>query len=325
MKWLFLVSQVRTSNSRERVKVWRLTKKVGALLYRNSVYVLPYSKERMEDFQWLCQEIKDSKGDASTFISESNNTAENNALIRLFQESRTSDYTTLINAAHTMIARIQQAQGLSTSPKQIKKIDKGYKSMLEAFQEAQRLDFFNNSLSKEAKHALDDVRSQFSALRPATGSESELSIHVTREFQKKVWTTREHIHIDRVCSSWLIRRFIDPKAKFVFTSETKLPKNAIPFDAPGGEFGHHGDHCTFETLLRSFQLKDKALGEIAEIVHDIDLKDQKFKRPEASGIDAIIRSLSDSLQDDHKTVEIGSVILDALYERFSSGKKSKNG
>ncbi len=325
MKWLFLVSQVRTNNSRERVKVWRLTKKVGALLYRNSVYVLPYSKERMEDLQWLCQEIRDSKGDASVFISESHNAAENRSLIRLFQESRTTDYAALIESAGNMLERIQRAHDLAASPSLIKEIDKGYKSLLEKFQETQRLDFFNNTLADGAKGALNKIQSELAALKPSSAGEGALPIRSRREFRKKIWATREHIHIDRVCSSWLIRRFIDPKAKFLFAPEIKMPKNAIQFDVMGAEFGHNGDRCTFETLLNSFQLKDKALAEIAEIVHDIDLKDQKFKRPEAPGIDAIIRSLSDSLRDDHKTIEIGSAILDALYQRLSSRKKSKNG
>jgi hypothetical protein len=325
MKWLFLVSQVRTSNSRERVKVWRLTKKVGALLYRNSVYVLPYSKERMEDFQWLCQEIRDSKGDASVFISESRNAAENKTLIRLFQESRTTDYTALIKKASDVLGRIQRAQDLAASPSLIKEIDKGYKSLLETFQETQRIDFFNNSLASGAKGALDKVRTGLATLKPSSADQGSLQIRSRKSFQKKIWTTRKHIHIDRVCSSWLIRRFIDSKAKFLFAPETKLPKNAIPFDVMGAEFGHHGDHCTFETLLSSFQLKDKTLTEIAEIVHDIDLKDHKFKRPEAPGIDAIIRSVSDSTGNDHKTMEIGSLILDALYQRLSSRKKLKNG
>jgi hypothetical protein len=276
----------------------------------------------MEDFQWLCQEIRDSKGDASVFISESQNAAENRSLVRLFQESRTTGYAALIKSADNLLDRVQRAEYLSASPSLIKEIDKAYNSLLETFREAQRLDFFNNTLAKVAKSGIDKIHSELAALKPSSGREDALPIHSRKKFRKKIWVTREHIHIDRVCSSWLIRRFIDQKAKFIFAPETKMPKTAIQFDVMGAEFGHHGDHCTFETLLKSFQLKDRALNEIAEIVHDIDLKDQKFKRPEAPGIDAIIRSVSDFMGDDRKTMEIGSVILDALYQRLSSGKKS---
>jgi len=141
-------------------------------------------------------------------------------------------------------------------------------------------------------------------------------------FQGKTWTTRKNIHIDRLCSAWLIRKFIDPKAKFVFASESRLPKNAIPFDVFGVEFSHHGEDCTFETLLKSFRIKDKVLDSLAHIVHDIDMKDHKFGRPEAAGLDMVVRSLSDSLKNDHKVLDVGSVMLDALYSRLANKKSN---
>ena len=109
----------------------------------------------------------------------------------------------------------------------------------------------------------------------------------------------------------------------MFGPEGKLPKDAIQFDVFGQEFSHHGDDCTFETLLKAFRIDDKALGVLAQIVHDIDMKDGKFGRMESSGLDAIVCSLSDSLNDDSKTVEIGSVILDALYKHFSKPTKQR--
>ena len=155
MKWLFLVSQVRTTNSRERVKVWRLTKKVGALLYRNSVYVLPYSKECLEDFQWLCQQIRDSKGDASTFVSECRDTAENKALVRLFEEGRTADYNSLIASSGALLERIRRIENRGGSSSLIRDIKKEHKSLLETFQETMRIDFFENPLAAKAKVGLD--------------------------------------------------------------------------------------------------------------------------------------------------------------------------
>src|SRR6185295_17180188 len=112
-----------------------------------------------------------------------------------------------------------------------------------------------------------------------------IQLRSTKDYQKKTWTTREGIHIDRLCSAWLIRRFIDRSAKFVFAPEKKLPANAIPFDVFGAEFSHHGEDCTFETLMKAFRIQDRALQNIAEIIHDIDLKDHKFGRVEASGLD----------------------------------------
>src|SRR5205085_3895228 len=109
-----------------------------------------------------------------------------------------------------------------------------------------------------------------------------------KDFQGKVWTTREHIHIDRLCSAWLIMRFIDPRATFAFAPEADLAKDAIAFDVVGAQFSHHGEDCTFETLAKSFQIQDPAIRIIAEIIHDVDLKDHKFGRPEGTGLDAVI-------------------------------------
>ncbi|MCI0561759.1 MAG: chromate resistance protein, partial [Nitrososphaera sp.] len=145
-----------------------------------------------------------------------------------------------------------------------------------------------------------------------------------KDYRGRTWATREHIHIDRLCSSWLIKRFIDPKAKFVFAPEPRLPANAIHFDTVGGEFSHRGEDCTFETLLKCFRIKNRALESMAEIIHDIDMKDRKFNRPEAAGLDAVVRSLSAHLDNDMKVVETGSVMLDALYERLQQ-KKSRTG
>ncbi len=321
MKWLFLVHQVQTRNSRERVKVWRLTKKVGAVLFRNSVYVLPFNKERLEDFQWLCQQIRDSQGEASVFISESELEAENGTLRRLFEHARTEDAQLVIKKTSTLLSRIQKARKESRlSEALLKSFTKELKNLDAMLIETKRIDFFGTPALKDAQRIIEQIRKM--TVTSVTSSEKGtiVKIHSKREFQGRTWCTREHTHIDRVCSAWLIKHFIDPKAKFVFAPEFNLPQNAIPFDVFGAEFGHHGEDCTFETLLKAFRIKDKALETLAQIVHDIDLKDNKFGRSEASGLDSVIRGLSDWMKDDKRVLEIGSNILDALYARFSSSK-----
>src|SRR5712692_347786 len=108
MKWLFLVHQVQTPNSRERVKIWRMTKKVGAILYRNSVYVLPHDKERLEDFQWLSQQIRDSEGEASIFVSHSEDEKEDKLLRSLFEETKKEEYTALLKSIGALTSRVRQ-------------------------------------------------------------------------------------------------------------------------------------------------------------------------------------------------------------------------
>lgn len=322
MKWLFLVHQVQTPNSRERVKVWRLTKKVGAILHRNSVYVLPYNKERLEDFQWLCQQIRDSKGEAAVYVSEADSPEENRQLKVLFEQTREKEFATLLSDAEKLLARLRQPHGQPPLTRaQIKRLRKKNVQLQAAYSEMKRVDFFPGKTSESLQHLLQRIAKLIDSTQPEQAIVLPLKRYAIRTFRNKLWTTRKHIHIDRLSSAWLINRFIDPKARFIFAPESEMPTDAIPFDVFGREFSHHGDYCTFETFLNVFHIKDKALAALAEIVHDIDIKDSKFGRPEAAGIDAVVRALSDSLNDDHRTLEIGSLFLDALYDHFTHNKK----
>jgi len=126
--------------------------------------------------------------------------------------------------------------------------------------------------------------------------------------------TRRNIHIDRLASAWLIKQFIDKQPRFYFVADGESIDNAIPFDMFGAEFAHQGEDCTFETLLKRFGLDGvKGLRELAEIVHDIDLKDDKFHRLEAAGLNSIINGLSDNVRNDRKLLQQASVIFDALF------------
>ena len=314
MKWLFLVHQVRTPNSRERVKVWRLTKKVGALLYRNSVYVLPYSKERLEDFHWLAQEIRDSKGEATVFISEAGDDKEDRSLKTLFNAAREKEYNDLGSRVTRFADRCTQASKLNAPTiDQLKPLERELTQLEETLREIRRIDFFEHSGARTIEKQLRNLRLSLVEVQPQGRAAAKVPRHSRSEFQGKTWATRAHIHIDRLCSAWLIKTFIDKRAKFVFAHEGNMPKNAIPFDMFGAEFSHQGDRCTFETLTEAFQLKDKALASLAELVHNIDLKDLKYNRPEAEGLDMVVRAISELFHDDNKTLALGSQILDALF------------
>jgi hypothetical protein len=320
MKWLFLVHQVRTPNSRERVKVWRLVQKVGAVLYRNSVYVLPYNKERLEDFQWLCQQINDSKGEASVFVSETHDPQADRALRALFVRTVDEEYGVVLAKMQSLLERIARARAEHrASEGLVATLTKEAKQLSESFAEIQRVDFFDAPLLRKVRSTLDQITKQLSGIETHQAAPPP-EHHQRKEFQGKTWATRERIHIDRLCSAWLIRRFIDPKARFVFAPESRLPKNAIAFDVFGAEFSHHGENCTFETLVKSFQLKDPALSALAEIVHDVDMKDGKFGRAEAAGLDLAVRALGGASRDDHETLEAGAPLLDALYRHLATGK-----
>ena len=130
------------------------------------------------------------------------------------------------------------------------------------------------------------------------------------------WSTRAGIHIDRAACAWLIRRHIDPGAEFVFVADPlEVPDQAIPFDMRGVELGHHGGDCSFETILRRYELTDEALWRIAQIVHEADLEDERYDAPEASGLDVDLRGLS-MIGSDENTLAVSGPVFDGMYEYY---------
>ncbi|GAA2881314.1 hypothetical protein GCM10010517_44210 [Streptosporangium fragile] len=128
------------------------------------------------------------------------------------------------------------------------------------------------------------------------------------------WATRAGVHIDRAACAWLIRRHIDPEPEFVFVDDpAAVPADATPFDMRGAELSHHGDDCSFETILRRYELDDPVLWKLAEIVHEADIDDERFDAPEARGVDVILRGLS-MICDDERVLEITGPLFDGLYE-----------
>src|SRR5262249_57076211 len=218
MNWLFLVHQVYTPSSRERVKVWRAIKRIGAVLYRNSVYVLPYSRERMEDFQWVCQQINDSQGEASVFVSRASGANEDRTLRALFKKAREEDYAKLQVAAEKLQKRIELAhKGKRFTQRLQSGLKKEAKQLHEVFEETAKIDFFASSPPRKITQLIEEI-SRMLALSPQAPA-APLPKYSDKDFRRKVWATHEGIHIDRLCSAWLSRRFIDPGARFVFAAE----------------------------------------------------------------------------------------------------------
>jgi hypothetical protein len=129
-----------------------------------------------------------------------------------------------------------------------------------------------------------------------------------------MWATRSGVHVDRAACAWLIRRFIDAEALFVFVDDpAEVPGKATPFDMRGVELSHHGGDCTFETMLRRFELEDPVLWELARLVHEADLADDRFEAPEAPGLDVVCRGLSMVASDD-TVLDVTGRVFDGLYE-----------
>lgn len=302
-KWVLLTHQIPPRPSGFRVKVWRKLQEIGAICVRNSVYVLPGSPEALEDFQWLRQEIADAGGEATVFTADAVSGAEDQEILRAFREVRDRDYEAILKKLHTLEKACVKGRGRGVSA-DLTKLRRRLDALVV-------IDFFE---APKRIEALAACRRCENLIQKPKSSPSKALVADPSAYRKRRWVTRKRPHIDRLASAWLIRRCIDPEARFAFVEEGAKPrKGDIPFDMFEVEFGHHGDDCTFETLRKAFGLKDPALDAIARIVHDADLKDGKFGRREAEGIEKAIRALASQLPDD-RLVEMGLRLFDGLLE-----------
>src|SRR6266498_3844942 len=157
----------------------------------------------------------------------------------------------------------------------------------------------------------DVCSSDLARARPAGGRGAR---RARRGAGRMRWATRRHCHVDRAACAWLIRRFLDPQAEFVFVDDPdEVPGDATPFDMRGVELSHHGGDCSFETFLRRYELSDPVLWEIAKVVHEADLADERYDAPEAPGLDVLLRGLS-MVRDDEELLELSGPLFDGLYE-----------
>jgi hypothetical protein len=328
-KWILFIHQIAHDDPNLRVKIWRNLKKHGAVLFKNAVYVLPYTNEHEEIMQWLCNQIKEGGSDATLFITESLDKKQDEEIIKSFHEICDNEYIALIevcDAELKKITRREETEGMSEglAHECKRKLNEIRKSV----DDISKIDFFHAPQKELLLQKISALQKML--LKWAITSEKEIKItdkaYQIKDFSNKKWVTRKEIFIDRLASAWLIKRFIDPKARFSFLPKgtEKAPRGTVPFDMYGSEFTHHGEDCTFETLMKAFDLKDPALQSIAEIVHDIDLKDSKYGRKETEGIENIIRGLKQQQKDDAKLLEKGKEIFDVLYQYYTSSMKEED-
>ena len=312
-RWLLLIHQLPPKPDYFRVKIWRRLQRVGAVAIKNSVYVLPRSDQTLEDFQWIVREIAEGGGDASLCEAGFVEGLSDNQIEALFRAARDADYAAIADEARELAKKHRPRRSDQDARSELETEASRLRKRLA---EVAALDFFD-SLGQQTAEGL--VSSLEARLQPANGVEHHESVKGLAEYRKRVWVTRKGIHIDRVASAWLVRRFIDPDAKFKFVPARgyRPEKGEIRFDMFEAEFTHEGDRCTFEVLASRLVPSVAALRPIAELVHDIDLKDSKFERAEAAGIDALLTGICMHYKDDDERLQRGSAIFDDLFESFS--------
>jgi hypothetical protein len=282
-----------------RVAIWRKLQKSGAIQIKTSTYLLPDTPQQYELFQWLAKQVTDYGGDSTLIRARQIEGLSDAKIIGLFNAARDADYAAVAEAV----------QGLPQS--RTSKRDRASAGRLEKFRKTFRairaIDFFDAPKAHVAESLLERLAGDTSAKNLERPRLDRV------KFRGRTWVTRPRPEIDRVACAWLIRGFIDPKAIFKFAAEPDSISGAIPFDYGQGEFSHHGEDCTFETLLARFGIADKALRKIGEMVHDADLEDEKFQQPEGVGLDRILKGWAKEGVADEEIVARGSACFDGLY------------
>lgn len=302
--WFLLVHQIPPKPAYFRAKVARRLAQVGAVPIKNSVYVLPANDETLEDFQWIRQEVVREGGLAWLFRAEAVAGTSAKALEDLFNSARAPEYETLI----------QEARALLDQPAAEKEDKVLFEKLSRRQDELAQIDFFHAPQRGE----LDPL---MSALQERLHHKPDARAEVTVETLGSTWVTRKGVKEDRIGSAWLIRRFIDPNAAFRYVrpDDSAHAAGEIRFDMFEGEFTHRGDLCTFEVLVADHGLaSDPGLTAIAEIVHDIDLKDNRYQRAETAGVARAIEGLCLSTADDSLRVERGAFIFEGIYRALSA-------
>jgi len=300
--WLLLTFTLPTKRASQRVEVWRKLQRYGAVPLSNSGYLLPNNPVNEERFQWLGTSIRRHGGDASIVHVESIDNLSTPQLIGRFAEARSREYQELI----------RELENFSSLP--VPKRSVGRLSRLRSrFQEIVEIDFFGSPLQKRVGELLERADASRTASRPPAMARIN-----PRDYRGRVWVTRPRPGVDRCASAWLIRRHIDPKARFVFAPEERVPNGAIPFDMfQQNWFGHRGDSCTFETLQKDFGIRDRKVKVISEIIHDADLADGKFGRKEGYGVDEILKGWARQKIGDQELLARGMQLIEGLYHAIS--------
>ncbi len=308
--WLVLMVSLPPTPSSFRVRVWRKLRTLGAVALRNSVYLLPSTPDNFERFQWLSQEVQKDGGEATLLSVEQIENIKRSDVVRLFQQAREPEYRALAERYR----KVARALDRKTRHRSTGRRDEELTRLARELERIHDIDFFDAPSYHEIKRVQETIEMRLHPPRPGSTGENDLPLE---SLKGRRWVTRARPHVDRLGSAWLIKRFIDPEAEFVFAPSKEFPPDAIPFDAAGAEFGHQGEDCTFETLVRRLGLRDRRLAQLAEIVHEVDLRDQKFPRDEARGIDLAIRGFLATVKDDQEVLAQGMKLFDGLYGALS--------
>ena len=300
-----------------RVKIGRRLARVGAVALKNSVYVLPRTDGAIEDFQWVRREVLEGGGEATVAEAELVDGVSDEEIEAKFREASDAAYAEIVKEARELATPLRRRRTLKDDERRallehVQRLDR-------RLQDAAATDFYGASGREAASGLLGELRQKIEPSKPGIGATPERPDAV----RGRTWVTRTGIHVDRIASAWMIRRFIDPQATFEFVAPKGYEPQAgeLRFDMFEAEYSHVGDRCTFETLLARFALEEPGLRAVSEVVHDIDLKEKKFGRAETPGVAAAILGLCRAHRSDEERLERGTVIFESLLTYYAMKKE----
>lgn len=316
-RWLLFVHQLPSNPSNLRVRTWRRFQQLGAVPIKQAIHVLPDTPNAREDFEWLKTEVKAMGGDASVFAADNVDAWSDDALVEEFRRSRQDAYAALARDAERALKRAGGTRPRrGTRAPAVGRLLGIFRERLTAIES---IDFFGSAGRDRVVSLLDRLEGR----SPDESPSSPAGSTDVESYRDRLWITRPRPGVDRMASAWLIRRFIDPDARFGFAADRHaVPDAGVPFDMFGVEFSHQGDGCTFETLCTVFGIREVAVSRIAAIVHDLDLKDSRFAAPEAGTVAAMIEGLQLSHADDDALLAQGMTLFDSLYRSFAQAARA---
>ncbi|HEY7661978.1 MAG TPA: chromate resistance protein ChrB domain-containing protein [Xanthobacteraceae bacterium] len=319
--WLLLVHQLPAKPAYLRVKIWRRLQDLGAIAVKNAVHALPMNEDTQEDFEWLLREIVEGGGEAFVCEARLIDGLSDEEVRTIFDRARDADYQEIAKHARALATALRRTSKSSTTTELRMQVARLRKRLADVA----AIDFFGAIGRETAEALLQSLEAHMnedeSVKRKTDSAESAGMLLGTTH--NRTWGTREGVYVDRMASAWLIRRFIDPEARFKFVSGKgyRPDKGELRFDMFEAEFTHEGDKCTFEVLLERAALRESALRAIGEIVHDIDLKDGKFGRTEVAGIRTLIEGIRAATKEDSERIARGTEVSNNLYEYFRKKRR----
>jgi hypothetical protein len=304
--WLVLLYQVPTRSSSVRVRVWRRLQQIGAVQIRQSAYVLPNREQPREDLEWLVAEITGLGGQATVFLAEVPGSAGHDDIVAAFREARGRDVRALTARGRRLL------KSLARRPARTATTDRTTRAFVDDWRRVNAITYFGAPGTSE----LEEIVQKISQAATGGGSRAGSSKGALnrKDFVRRRWVTRPRPGIDRMASAWLIRRFIDPEARFEFAD--RPADDAVPFDMFGVEFGHQADACSFEVLAARFAVDDPAAAWIGRIVHDLDLREARYQEPETAGVGTVVEGLRRAHPEDRELIERGIAFIESLAQGF---------